>query len=84
MPKVKPVLLVVLDGWGLRAEREANAIAIAGTPSMDALVRVPMIGPTLAGRLKRMVAGAAGAAAAADAAAAPVEEPAPTSRAFRS
>ena len=39
MPKVKPVLLVVLDGWGIRVEREANAIAIAGTPSMDALVR---------------------------------------------
>jgi len=30
---------VVLDGWGIRAEREANAIAIAGTPSMDALTR---------------------------------------------
>ncbi len=39
MPKPKPVLLVVLDGWGIRKEREANAIAIAGTPSMDALVR---------------------------------------------
>jgi len=39
MPKPKPILLVVLDGWGLRAEREANAIAIAGTPNMDALVR---------------------------------------------
>ena len=39
MPKVKPVLLVVLDGWGIRVEREANAIAIAGTPAMDALVR---------------------------------------------
>ena len=39
MPKLQPVLLVVLDGWGIRAEREANAIAIAGTPSMDALVR---------------------------------------------
>jgi 2,3-bisphosphoglycerate-independent phosphoglycerate mutase len=39
VPKVKPVLLVVLDGWGLRAEREANAIAVAGTPCMDALVR---------------------------------------------
>ena len=34
---VKPLLLVVLDGWGLRAEREANAIALAGTPNMDAL-----------------------------------------------
>ena len=39
MPKTKPVLLVVLDGWGIRAEREANAIALAGTPTMDALVR---------------------------------------------
>jgi 2,3-bisphosphoglycerate-independent phosphoglycerate mutase len=37
--KAKPVLLVVLDGWGLRAEREANAIALAGTPNMDALAR---------------------------------------------
>ena len=39
MPNIRPVLLVVLDGWGIRAEREANAIAIAGTPSIDALVR---------------------------------------------
>jgi len=39
VPKTKPVLLVVLDGWGIRKEREANAIAVAGTPNMDALVR---------------------------------------------
>jgi 2,3-bisphosphoglycerate-independent phosphoglycerate mutase len=39
LPKTKPVLLVVLDGWGIRAEREANAIAIAGTPNLDALAR---------------------------------------------
>ncbi len=39
MPKTKPVLLVVLDGWGIRQEREANAIAVAGTPNIDALVR---------------------------------------------
>jgi 2,3-bisphosphoglycerate-independent phosphoglycerate mutase len=37
VPKLKPVLIVVLDGWGIRAQREANAIAIAGTPNMDAL-----------------------------------------------
>jgi 2,3-bisphosphoglycerate-independent phosphoglycerate mutase len=37
--KVKPVLLVILDGWGIRKEREANAIALAGTPNMDALAR---------------------------------------------
>jgi 2,3-bisphosphoglycerate-independent phosphoglycerate mutase len=28
---------VILDGWGTRAAREANAIAIAGTPNVDAL-----------------------------------------------
>ncbi len=39
MSKLKPVLLVVLDGWGIRAQREANAIAIAGTPNMDMLAR---------------------------------------------
>jgi len=39
VPKLKPVLLVVLDGWGIRAQREANAIAIAGTPNMDLLAR---------------------------------------------
>lgn len=38
MTKGKRCLLVVLDGWGLREEREANAIAIAGTPNLDALV----------------------------------------------
>jgi 2,3-bisphosphoglycerate-independent phosphoglycerate mutase len=27
----------VLDGWGIRAEREANAILVAGTPNLDAL-----------------------------------------------
>jgi 2,3-bisphosphoglycerate-independent phosphoglycerate mutase len=39
LAKPKPVLLVVLDGWGIRAERDANAIAVAGTPNMDALLR---------------------------------------------
>ncbi|HYQ80180.1 MAG TPA: 2,3-bisphosphoglycerate-independent phosphoglycerate mutase [Anaeromyxobacteraceae bacterium] len=39
MSKPKPLLLVILDGWGIRAEREANAIAIAGTPNVDALVK---------------------------------------------
>jgi 2,3-bisphosphoglycerate-independent phosphoglycerate mutase len=39
VPAIRPVLLVVLDGFGLREEREANAIAIAGTPNLDALRR---------------------------------------------
>lgn len=33
----KRALLVILDGWGLRAEREGNAILLAGTPKMDRL-----------------------------------------------
>ena len=35
----RPVVLVVLDGWGHRPEREGNAIALASTPTWDALVR---------------------------------------------
>ncbi len=31
-------MLVVLDGWGYRPEREGNAIALANTPTWDALV----------------------------------------------
>ena len=32
-----PVVLVVLDGWGFREEREGNAIALANTPMWDRL-----------------------------------------------
>ena len=32
------VVLLVLDGWGYRAEREGNAIALASTPTWDALM----------------------------------------------
>src|SRR5690349_11864162 len=34
----RSVVLIVLDGWGYRAEREGNAIALAQTPTWDALV----------------------------------------------
>jgi 2,3-bisphosphoglycerate-independent phosphoglycerate mutase len=33
----RPVVLVVLDGWGYRTEREGNAIALARTPTWEAL-----------------------------------------------
>jgi 2,3-bisphosphoglycerate-independent phosphoglycerate mutase len=33
----RPVVLVVLDGWGYRKEREGNAIALAETPTWDRL-----------------------------------------------
>ncbi len=37
--KTRPVLLVVLDGWGLSGRREANAIALAGTQNVAAFRR---------------------------------------------
>ncbi len=32
MDGISPVVLCILDGWGLRAETEANAVALAHTP----------------------------------------------------
>jgi 2,3-bisphosphoglycerate-independent phosphoglycerate mutase len=34
----KPVVLCILDGWGHRAEREDNAIALASVPTWDRLL----------------------------------------------
>jgi 2,3-bisphosphoglycerate-independent phosphoglycerate mutase len=39
MPPPKPLVLVVLDGWGYRAETRANAIALARKPTYDRLLR---------------------------------------------
>ena len=36
-PRPAPVVLLVLDGWGYRAEREGNAIAMASVPTWDRL-----------------------------------------------
>jgi 2,3-bisphosphoglycerate-independent phosphoglycerate mutase len=33
----RPLILIVLDGWGVNPRREGNAIAQASTPNMDAL-----------------------------------------------
>lgn len=33
----KPVLLMILDGWGISSQKEGNAIAEAATPHMDRL-----------------------------------------------
>src|SRR5438270_8811240 len=35
----KPLVLVILDGWGYRAETNANAIALARKPTYDRLLR---------------------------------------------
>lgn len=34
---LRPVLIIVRDGWGVREEREANAVALARTPRHDEL-----------------------------------------------
>ena len=35
--RARPVALIVLDGWGYRPQTEGNAIALANTPTWDAL-----------------------------------------------
>jgi 2,3-bisphosphoglycerate-independent phosphoglycerate mutase len=35
----KPLVLVILDGWGYRAETKANAIALARKPTYDRMLR---------------------------------------------
>ena len=35
----KPLVLLILDGFGIRQERENNAIALANTPCWDSLQR---------------------------------------------
>ncbi|MDG1116136.1 MAG: 2,3-bisphosphoglycerate-independent phosphoglycerate mutase [Flavimaricola sp.] len=38
MSAFKPVVLCILDGWGLRAEIEANAPVLADTPTFDRIM----------------------------------------------
>jgi 2,3-bisphosphoglycerate-independent phosphoglycerate mutase len=38
MPASRPVVLCILDGWGLSPDRTANAPALADTPAFDALM----------------------------------------------
>ncbi len=39
MTNPKPLVLIILDGWGYRAETKANAIALARKPTYDRLLR---------------------------------------------
>ena len=41
MTAPKPVVLCILDGWGLRAAREGNAPLLAHTPHFDAIMQGP-------------------------------------------
>ncbi|MCB2109594.1 MAG: 2,3-bisphosphoglycerate-independent phosphoglycerate mutase [Defluviimonas sp.] len=38
MSRPRPVVLCILDGWGLREETEGNAVALADTPTYDSLM----------------------------------------------
>ncbi|MBC7156536.1 MAG: 2,3-bisphosphoglycerate-independent phosphoglycerate mutase, partial [Rhodobacteraceae bacterium] len=38
MSAPKPVVLCILDGWGHRETREANAVALARTPNFDRVI----------------------------------------------
>ena len=38
MSTPKPVVLCILDGWGLRPERENNAVALGNTPNFDRIM----------------------------------------------
>src|ERR1019366_7572768 len=39
MSRPKPLVLIILDGWGYRAETKANAIALARKPTYHRLLR---------------------------------------------
>src|SRR5882762_4057534 len=39
MSKKKPLILTVLDGWGVRAETRGNCVALAKKPTYDMLLR---------------------------------------------
>ncbi|MFQ6546434.1 2,3-bisphosphoglycerate-independent phosphoglycerate mutase [Aestuariibius sp. 2305UL40-4] len=41
MTTLRPVVLCILDGWGLREEREANAPLLADTPTFDRIMEGP-------------------------------------------
>ncbi|MHB1161424.1 MAG: 2,3-bisphosphoglycerate-independent phosphoglycerate mutase, partial [Chloroflexota bacterium] len=36
-PKIQPVVLIVMDGWGCAPEGPGNAVALADTPVMDSI-----------------------------------------------
>ena len=39
MPRPRPIILTVLDGWGFSPQREGNAIALARKPNYDRLLQ---------------------------------------------
>jgi len=35
----KPVILIVLDGWGINLSKDGNAVAVARAPIYDSLLK---------------------------------------------
>ena len=35
----KPIVLCIMDGWGINKNRENNAVALANTPNVDLLTK---------------------------------------------
>ena len=76
----RPIVLALLDGWGIRGEREGNAVALARTPIYDRLAATwPRTELSASGEALGLLAGQPGhmqAAYAALGAGRPVEAPA--------
>ncbi|MDY0301172.1 MAG: hypothetical protein RBQ99_06260, partial [Trichlorobacter sp.] len=34
----KPLILMILDGWGINPQKDNNAVALADTPNLDSLL----------------------------------------------
>ena len=61
MSRPQPLVVIILDGWGLRDTGEGNAIQAAKTPSMDLFVRsFPAAGIVAAGLEVGLPVGQAG------------------------
>ena len=55
MPQKTPLALIILDGFGYRAEREGNAIALADMPFYDELLeKYPHTLIASFGRMRRL------------------------------
>jgi 2,3-bisphosphoglycerate-independent phosphoglycerate mutase len=61
LARPRPLVVIILDGWGLRVAKDGNAIQAAETPSMDLFVRsFPAAGIVAAGLEVGLPAGQAG------------------------
>ena len=61
MTSTGPLVLIVLDGWGLREERAGNAIKLARTPAyLELLDRFPHASLQASGEACRPAAGQMG------------------------